>query len=91
MQLPEHLFPNIEEEGLKAFREEKWNAVDKVIMFKRDIVGDDYEYEGGAETKDNQSISHQTKDLQKFLKFGSSTFEENVQKSGIDFLSLTEQ
>jgi len=42
--LPEHLFIDVEEEGLKAFKTQKWNAVDRVIMNKCDIVGEDSTY-----------------------------------------------
>ena len=51
MQLPDNLFIDVEEEGLKAFKNKKWNAVDYVIMNKSDIIGeninDSLQFEGG--------------------------------------------
>lgn len=94
MQLPDHLFIDVEEEGLKAFRNSKWNAVDKVIMNKCDIVGEHsrFMFEGGTERDSSGlNISGSKKDIQKFLNFGGKIEKEDITKSGVDFLALSEE
>jgi hypothetical protein len=98
--LPENLFLDVEEEGLKAFRNQKWNAVDMVIMNKVDIVGEDscYQYEGGYKQDSlNTSMSNklgQGKDISKFLNplnFGSNVEKEDQMNASIDYLGLNDE